>query len=332
MIKKNIIIIVLCAMPLICLAQSSNKKISQEEINLVDKLGLADTNKIFIDRGFLETKKQLLRIEITDKETIELILNELKSVKTMPLCDCIAEYSIGFYNNDIFINGLEYSIELNFIRYRGKKKEGEDYTASKQFNDIIKKQLEDSDIAFKDEFSKYYSELLDYRKKPEVMLSSRAEDHNNCEAFRKIIKKGKVFLPFIIEKMREGDLFLSQAMEEITGFDVRDGAGISNSVSGKEVSDLWIKWWKMEGNIAGTKTITRGGLKYDAIEEDPQYKEIIKKAEEEAENNISNLSWPKKGQMGYCHAFWQEKKRVLKEKYTIDWKSPAELNPHVLFD
>lgn len=182
------------------------------------------------------------------------------------------------------------------------------------------------------EFSAYYSELLEYRKKPEVMVSSRPSDHNNCEAFRKIVKKGKVFIPFIIEKMKEGDFFLSQAMEEIIGFDVRVSAGIPKYVWSKEVSELWIKWWENNGDKFETRTITRHGLKYDAIEDDPKYKEVINKAEEEAEKNISNLSWPKKGQMGYCHVFWREKKRILKEKYGIDWKSPVDLNPYVKFD
>ncbi|MBQ4585894.1 MAG: hypothetical protein IJA82_06770 [Clostridia bacterium] len=36
--------------------------------------------------------------------------------------------------------------------------------------------------------------------------------------------------------------------------------------------------------------------------------------------------------LGYCHLYWATKKRILKEKYGIDWKSPAELNPGVLFD
>jgi len=36
--------------------------------------------------------------------------------------------------------------------------------------------------------------------------------------------------------------------------------------------------------------------------------------------------------MGYCHVFWPAKKKVLREKYGIDWKSPAELNPDARFD
>ena len=38
------------------------------------------------------------------------------------------------------------------------------------------------------------------------------------------------------------------------------------------------------------------------------------------------------GYLGYCHSYWAVKKRILKEQYGIDWRSPAELNPHILYD
>lgn len=36
--------------------------------------------------------------------------------------------------------------------------------------------------------------------------------------------------------------------------------------------------------------------------------------------------------LGFCHGYWKRKKQLLKEIYNIDWKSPAELNPHIKFD
>ena len=36
--------------------------------------------------------------------------------------------------------------------------------------------------------------------------------------------------------------------------------------------------------------------------------------------------------LGYCHLYWYVKKRILKEKYNIEWFSPVELNPSVIFD
>ena len=36
--------------------------------------------------------------------------------------------------------------------------------------------------------------------------------------------------------------------------------------------------------------------------------------------------------MGFCHSYWATKKSILKDKYGIDWKSPAEMNPQTCFD
>ena len=69
-------------------------------------------------------------------------------------------------------------------------------------------------------------------------------------------------------------------------------------------------------------------LKHDKKEDDPKYRDQIKAAEQEAEDKLKDI----KGQIGYCHAFWGEKQRILAEKYKIKWKSPAQLNKGVKFD
>jgi hypothetical protein len=38
------------------------------------------------------------------------------------------------------------------------------------------------------------------------------------------------------------------------------------------------------------------------------------------------------GRRGSVHIYWDTKQRLLKQKYGIDWSSPGELNPHVIFD
>jgi hypothetical protein len=35
---------------------------------------------------------------------------------------------------------------------------------------------------------------------------------------------------------------------------------------------------------------------------------------------------------GYCNLYWPVKKRILMDKYGIDWRTPAETNPDVIFD
>ena len=69
-------------------------------------------------------------------------------------------------------------------------------------------------------------------------------------------------------------------------------------------------------------------LKYDPIEDTAVYKAVIKDVEKE----LDELLKDKPRGMGFCHIYWYEKKRILKEKYGINWKSPAVMNPRVMFD
>ena len=69
-------------------------------------------------------------------------------------------------------------------------------------------------------------------------------------------------------------------------------------------------------------------LKYDPIEDSAEYKAVIKDVEKELDKLLKNKP---KG-MGFCHIYWYEKRRILKEKYGIEWKSPSLMNPRVLFD
>lgn len=69
-------------------------------------------------------------------------------------------------------------------------------------------------------------------------------------------------------------------------------------------------------------------MKRNPKEKDPKIREIIKKAEEEAEEILKD----KPKIEGFCYMLWSEQKRILKEKYGIDWKSPDEMNPDIIFD
>lgn len=66
---------------------------------------------------------------------------------------------------------------------------------------------------------------------------------------------------------------------------------------------------------------------HDEVENTPEYKAIEAELEALIEKEIG-----KGGYLGYCHGYWRVKKRILKEKYGIDWKSPAELHPYINFD
>jgi len=66
----------------------------------------------------------------------------------------------------------------------------------------------------------------------------------------------------------------------------------------------------------------------DPIERDPSFSEQIAQADEMAKLELKEQ--PRR--MGSCHTLWRTKKRILKEQFGIDWKTPAEMNPHVFFD
>lgn len=72
------------------------------------------------------------------------------------------------------------------------------------------------------------------------------------------------------------------------------------------------------------------GLKRDPIEADPRYRKIFAGIELEVDQAVAGD--PRRGSMGFVHLRWEVKKRILKQNYGIEWRSPAELNPHVMFD
>jgi hypothetical protein len=78
--------------------------------------------------------------------------------------------------------------------------------------------------------------------------------------------------------------------------------------------------------------VGRDGFVYDPKEKDPKYRDIIKKAEKEAEDILEKEFSGFKNELGYCHSLWDKKKKILKEKYGIDWMTPKECNPFTMFD
>ena len=61
-------------------------------------------------------------------------------------------------------------------------------------------------------------------------------------------------------------------------------------------------------------------------------KEIEEEANRKAKQMVRETDGIDEEALGYCHAFWQAKKEILLRDYGINWKTPAEKYPHVLFD
>lgn len=69
------------------------------------------------------------------------------------------------------------------------------------------------------------------------------------------------------------------------------------------------------------------GLRYDPIEDSEEYLAIKDELEALIKAEIGERK-----HIGYCYLYWGAKRRILKEKYGIEWRSPSELNAGVYFD
>jgi hypothetical protein len=71
----------------------------------------------------------------------------------------------------------------------------------------------------------------------------------------------------------------------------------------------------------------RRGLCYDPIEDTEEFKKVLQEIQKQLDEYMEDMP----SGMGSCHAFWQFKKKLLSLR-GIEWKSPKECNPHVMFD
>ena len=98
---------------------------------------------------------------------------------------------------------------------------------------------------------------------------------------------------------------------------------------------FWIALKDIEYLLKYERTFTEEREDYfqNGIERtDPvEYTDAYLAIEPEAERLIRELTG--EGEyLGFCHTYWATKKRVLKEEYGIDWQSPSDRHPGMLFD
>lgn len=65
-------------------------------------------------------------------------------------------------------------------------------------------------------FNKYYAQWKNECKK--VAVSSNTDDYTKQTGFKDIVNMGSIALPFIREKMRQGDFIITKAVFEICGW------------------------------------------------------------------------------------------------------------------
>ena len=71
-----------------------------------------------------------------------------------------------------------------------------------------------------------------------------------------------------------------------------------------------------------------GHLRTDPVEYTWEWEKIYYDVEDELDRRLANV--PR--QMGFCFQYWAMKRELLMEKYGIDWHSPSQMNPRVMFD
>lgn len=74
--------------------------------------------------------------------------------------------------------------------------------------------------------------------------------------------------------------------------------------------------------------ISTGHLKHDPVEWTALWEKVIDQADELTYNELADI--PKA--MGFCHMFWSTRRHILYTRFQLEWRSPAAMNPKVLFD
>ena len=75
----------------------------------------------------------------------------------------------------------------------------------------------DESKKIKEKFDVLYEEWQRVIQDPKIQISSRPQDYTNNKPYREIIRLGKGALPFILEKIVQGNFLMNQAAIEVTG-------------------------------------------------------------------------------------------------------------------
>jgi hypothetical protein len=82
------------------------------------------------------------------------------------------------------------------------------------------------------------------RETPSLRFSSNTYHYLSCQAYKDIVKLGRLALPSLIERMRKGDPILWHAVKDITNVNL-DTKPSGQSL--QELTQVYIEWWDQEG-------------------------------------------------------------------------------------
>ena len=70
------------------------------------------------------------------------------------------------------------------------------------------------------------------------------------------------------------------------------------------------------------------GFRHDIKERDRKFKKIFRDAEEEARRELETKFNFRNDMKAFIHSLGYETKRILKDKYGVDWRTLEEMNPY----
>lgn len=123
-------------------------------------------------------------------------------------------------------------------------------------------------------------------------------------------------------KLLDLELMVLRRIEAQTGHDMSICEHVSNELS------FYYRNIKYADSGDFASIEQRGNLKHDPIEWSAEYERII----DEVEKKVGELLSDEPRGMGFCFSYWNTKANVLSEYYGIEWRSPAVMNPGVIFD
>ena len=118
------------------------------------------------------------------------------------------------------------------------------------------------------------------------------------------------------------ELMVLRRIEAQTGHDMSICEHVSNELS------FYYRNIKYADSGDFASIEQRGNLKHDPIEWSAEYERII----DDVEKKVGELLSDEPRGMGFCFSYWNTKANVLSEYYGIEWRSPAIMNPGVIFD
>lgn len=123
-------------------------------------------------------------------------------------------------------------------------------------------------------------------------------------------------------KLLDFELMVLRRIEAQTGHDMSICEHVSNELS------FYYRNIKYADSGDFASIEQRGNLKHDPIEWSAEYERIV----DDVEKKVGELLSDEPRGMGFCFSYWNTKANVLSEYYGIEWRSPAIMNPGVIFD